>query len=94
MSGPIALASGSPQQVNPVVGTLTFRIVNTVNAVARLGWGRTNSVAVPAVATPSPNTVLMQANEVLYLELPGDSFFNISSTHTAEISGGQGGAGG
>jgi hypothetical protein len=95
ISAPVALISGTPVQVNGFLGVTTFRITNTAAAVARVSWGKTSAQApTPAVATPIINSVLLLAGENLYLEVPGDSFFNASAAATIEIIGGIGGVGG
>lgn len=93
MSPSVAIVSGTPQQA--LGGQGSFRIVNTTaaNAIARISWGRSAaSAAVPAAS--GPNTMYLGPNESIYLELPMDSFFNVSAAATVEVTPGQGGAGG
>lgn len=95
LSGSVAIASGAPAQVPAPVGVTSFRIVNTTaaNAATRISWGPTAAkAAVPAAAGPS--IAYIPGNGVLYLEVPGDSFFNVQAAGTVEITGGQGGVGG
>lgn len=98
-AGPVGLISGTPVQIVPAgsSGVLTFRVVNTSagSVPARINWGRTAALTpTPVVGTPSPNSILLQPNSVCYIEVPGDSFFNMSAGDTVEVSGGQGGIGG
>lgn len=89
-----ALVSGTPQQSVPYIGITTFRIVNTTaSVIARVGWGKTAATS-PVPATPGPNNILVTVGEICYIEVPGDSFFNVSAGATVEILGGQGGIGG
>jgi hypothetical protein len=89
-----AVASGAPVQSAAPVGVTTFRIVNTTAAAAaRVSWGKTAALT-PVPAAPGPNSILIQLGGVLYIEVPGDSFFNVSAAATVEITGGQGGVGG
>jgi hypothetical protein len=90
-----AVTSGTPAQSPAPVGVTSFRIVNTTaaNATVRVAWGKTAaSTTVPSA--PGPNNILIPANAVCYIEVPGDSFFNTSAVGTVEITGGQGGSGG
>lgn len=98
MGPSVALVSGSPVQANPAPSTNCgdcFRIVNTTaaGAATRISWGRTAALAaVPAAS--GPNTMYLAPNESIYLCLPADSFFNVAASGTAEVTPGQGGAGG
>jgi hypothetical protein len=105
MGPTIALVSGTPAQANPSPSSNTgdcFRIVNTSQnatpaAVAtRISWGPTAAKAgVPTVA--GPNNMYLAPNESIYLCLPADSWFNVAAgatTGSAEVTPGQGGAGG
>jgi hypothetical protein len=94
----VALVSGTPVQANPSPSgncADCFRIVNTTTASAatRIAWGRTAATTpVPTVA--AQNVMYLAPNESIYLCLPPDSWFNIASGGTAEVTAGQGGAGG
>ena len=98
MGPTVALVSGTPVQANPTPSGNTgdcFRIVNTTasSASTRISWGRTSALAaVPSSA--GPNNMYLAPNESIYLCLPADSWFNVASLGTAEVTPGQGGAGG
>lgn len=102
MGPTISLVSGTPAQANPSPSNNAgdcFRIVNTTTAGAatRISWGRTaalTGITGGVIGFGGPNNIYLAPNESIYLCLPADSFFNIFTGGTADVTPGQGGAGG
>jgi hypothetical protein len=93
MNASVAIVSGSPLQA--LGGQGEYRILNTTAAAAAtmISWGPTAAkAAVPTVA--GYNVMSLGPNESIYLCLPLDSFFNVKSGGTVEVTPGAGGAGG
>lgn len=97
---PTFLVGATALQVAPdsQMGVTTFRVRLIVAGPAYLSWGFNNAVTAkgaPAAGVPVANTLGMTvAGSVMYIEVPGNSWFISSVAAAFEITGGQGGVGG
>jgi hypothetical protein len=76
-------------------GPVTFRV--RCLAAAYLSWGPKSTVVAqgaPALGAPVINTIGMNTNGLIHLELPPDSWFISNVLASFEITPGSGGAGG
>ena len=96
---PTFLITTAAAQVAPDTqqGNTTFRVRLIVAGPAYLTWGNKSTITAggaPAT-TGTANTLGMQvAGSVMYIEVPGNSFFISNVASAFEITGGIGGVGG
>jgi len=96
---PTFLVGVAALQVDPdtQLGTTTFRVRCIVAGPAYLTWGNKSTITAGGAPTAAgiANTLGMSvAGSVMYIEVPGNSWFISGTAAAFEITGGIGGVGG